>query len=127
MNTVASYCGSPFVVLLPRDFAEAQVMVLEHPLRIEVVRRGLLAHGPLQQPLAGKMIEQRGIDRRLLRHHGQSRQNRRQDNELLHRRILHSKKGITLLPVYIHDQFPTLRNVRHGDAPLVRSRQAKMI
>ena len=34
-------------------------MVLEHPLRIEVMRDGLLAHGPLQQPLAGKMVEQR--------------------------------------------------------------------
>jgi hypothetical protein len=48
-----------FVVFIPRDSAEAQVVGLEHPLRIEVMRHRLLAHRPLQQPVAGKMVEQR--------------------------------------------------------------------
>lgn len=56
-NTVASYCGSPLT--FPRNLGEEQVMVLEHPLRIQVMCHDLLAHCPLQQPLAGEMIEQR--------------------------------------------------------------------
>jgi hypothetical protein len=47
-----------------------------------------ISHGSLQQPPAGKMVERRRIDRRLLSDHGESRQYRRQHGELLHRRIL---------------------------------------
>jgi hypothetical protein len=68
-NTVASYCGSP-LSFLSRETSRRQVAVLQHPLGFEVVRDRLLAHGSLEPPLAGNVVEQRGIDGRLLRHRG---------------------------------------------------------
>jgi hypothetical protein len=64
-------------------------VVLENPLRVEVMRDGLLAHGSLQYPLAGKVVEQGRIDGRLLRGRNQTREYCCQEYELLSNCVVH--------------------------------------
>lgn len=71
-------------------------MVLDYPFCIELMGGRLRAHASSHQPLAGKVIEKRGSERRLLSRHTQSRKCCHKYDEALHGSILHSDASIVL-------------------------------
>src|SRR5262249_13060 len=59
--------GRTVLVLLARDFIDLEVLMCEHPFGVDVVRDSTLVHLTGQHPLAGEMIDQRIVERCLLR------------------------------------------------------------
>jgi len=48
-------------VLLARDFVDLDVLLVEHPLRVDVVRRLLFRDRAAEHPMAGHLLEQRAL------------------------------------------------------------------